>query len=220
MYSELDDTRLMALIQSGNHTAFAELVQRHTDRFYALAYRTLQQANEAEDAVQTAFLKLWQKPGLWQSDKGAQFTTWFYRVVLNHCHDLQRKAKPISYQDFELISQHVESNEAFKTNDAERSPSDQLEKAQEQQWRQNCLESAIAQLPSSQKDALNLVVYGELSQQQAADVLDVSIKALESLLFRARRAVKQHCETLNLKRYSRNNATKQQQKSQFGGLKS
>lgn len=193
MYDDLSDARLMSMIQAGNHEAFAVLVQRHTDRFFALALRTLQQVAEAEDAVQTAFLKLWQNPHGWSNDKNTQFTTWFYRVVLNHCHDVQRKAKPMLYQDFEQMGHRYEQEDSLHYS----SQADQLEHHQEQRWRQYCLEGAIAQLPVSQRDALNLVVYSELSQEQAAQVLNVTVKALESLLFRARRSVKQRCETLN-----------------------
>ena len=81
MYADLNDARLIALIQTGNHNAFAVLVQRHTDRFFALALRTLQQASEAEDVVQTVFLKLWQNPYAWKSDKQTQFTTLFAHIL-------------------------------------------------------------------------------------------------------------------------------------------
>jgi RNA polymerase sigma-70 factor (ECF subfamily) len=68
---------------------------------------------------------------------------------------------------------------------------------QDQRWRQYCLESGIRDLPSSQRDALNLVVYSELPQKQAADILGVSLKALESLLIRAKRNLNKHIELLS-----------------------
>lgn len=212
IYSDLNDARLITLIQAGNHEAFATLVRRHTDRFFALALRTLQQTAEAEDAVQMVFLKLWQNPQAWHPEKNTQFTTWFYRVVLNQCHDMQRKSRPIDY------CPPIELNQVGETNQDEQ---DSLESKQQQRWQQQCLEYAIAQLPASQKDALNLVVYVGLSQKQAADVLQVSIKALESLLVRARRSIKLKCEQL-MNQHSQTQATlnKQKQTMQSGGRSS
>ena len=62
-WPEKDDHELLALIQDGSHDAFAVLVQRHTERFYRLAYRYVQNRETAEDIVQDAFLKLWEDPG-------------------------------------------------------------------------------------------------------------------------------------------------------------
>ncbi|NNC98684.1 MAG: sigma-70 family RNA polymerase sigma factor [Gammaproteobacteria bacterium] len=173
---ENTDEALMQLVCRGDHPAFAELVRRHTSRFFALAYRTLQHSGDAEDVVQAAFIKLWQNPYAWQSDK-SRFTTWFYRVILNACYDHQRKhdrSVPVVNADFDAIQQPVESEQA------------RLESRQQLLIEQGFLETAIKQLPAAQRDALNLVVYSELPQKQAAEIMGVSLKALESLLVRAR----------------------------------
>ena len=62
-WPEKDDHELLALIQDGSSQAFALLVERHTERFYRLAYRYLQNKEAAEDMVQDAFLKLWEESG-------------------------------------------------------------------------------------------------------------------------------------------------------------
>ena len=62
-WPEKDDEELLALIQDGSQQAFSVLVQRHTERFYRLAYRYLQNKEAAEDVVQDAFVKLWEDPG-------------------------------------------------------------------------------------------------------------------------------------------------------------
>ena len=95
-YADQDDAALAALICMGNQSAFAELVERHTDRFFALAFRTLSNRGDAEDIVQSAFIKFWQKPTLWKSSR-SKFTTWFYRIVLNACHDHLRRSSKVSY---------------------------------------------------------------------------------------------------------------------------
>lgn len=179
MLAELDDEQLMALVVAGNHDAFAQLVRRHTSKFFALAFRTLQNQGDAEDVVQAAFTKLWQKPTAWNAEK-ARFTTWFYRVVLNACHDFTRKHRrtaTLAPEDLEALSLPL-------TSEQER-----LEDGQQDRWQQQCLMLAIRRLPSSQRDALNLVVYAEMPQKQAAEVLGTSLKALESLLVRAKRSI-------------------------------
>lgn len=181
-YSDKSDAQLAEFIVDGNHAAFAELVTRHTDKFFALAYRTLQHQGDAEDVVQNAFFKFWQRPHLWRADKSL-FTTWFYRVIINACHDHKRR-----------YSREVSAEQETFERAMPKSPSEEVNVSDQQElkWRKFRLESAIQSLPASQRDALNLVVYTELPQKQAADILGVSLKALESLLVRAKRNVSKH----------------------------
>ncbi len=178
-WTQQSDDQLMVEVCKGNHDAFAALVARHTQNFYALAYRTLQQQEDAHDIVQAAFIKLWQKPQLWKADK-SKFSTWFYRVIINACHDHRRKyARSVNVDDtvFEQLATPLDSEQTT------------LEQKQALNWQQQALECAISKLSSSQRDALNLVVYSELPQKQAAEILGVSVKALESLLIRAKRSM-------------------------------
>lgn len=178
-YTDSNDASLMVLVCSGKHDAFAEIVNRHTDRFFALAFRTVQNRGDAEDIVQNAFIKLWQKPSAWDGDK-SQFTTWFYRVVINACHDHLRKTKAlvdVPDDEVELMAQPSMSEQTS------------LEQSQHKAWQQQCLNNAIKALPSSQRDALNLVVYLAIPQKQVAQIMGVSVKAIESLLIRAKRSI-------------------------------
>ncbi len=72
-----DDVRLLALIAQGDRPAFAALVRRHADRFYRVAYRFCNNRQDAEDMVQAAFIKLWEKPTMWHPGRNSAFTTWF-----------------------------------------------------------------------------------------------------------------------------------------------
>ena len=172
---EETDESLMERVQSGDHQAFAELVQRHTKRFYAAAYRVCSDQDRAEDIVQEAFLKLWQKPHMWKSGQGAKFTSWFYRVVTNTALDAMRKLKP------EYGSDTLDIYE-----DGRQRQDDQMQQDQEQ----DILESAIQALPERQKLALNLCFYEGLSNKEAADIIGVGVKAVESLLMRAKARLK------------------------------
>jgi RNA polymerase sigma-70 factor (ECF subfamily) len=167
----------MEMVAQANHDAFAEMVSRHTDRFLALALRSLQNIGEAEEVVQACFIKLWQNPRQWNPDK-SRFTTWFYRVIINACHDSWRKAKRGTDLQQHAASLVVETVESEQCN---------LEQQQYEAWQKHCLETAISELPASQRDAINLVVYSELPQKQVAQIMGISLKALESQLVRARK---------------------------------
>lgn len=179
------DESLMRLIQTGSHQAFSTLVRRHTGRFFATSYRLCGNATQAEDMVQEAFLKIWQKPDLWKDDKGAKFTTWFYRILVNMNIDAQRKNKR-------------DAGEAPLEYMADKSPSPETEVAMNEEQKQ--IESAIASLPERQATALNLCFYEGLSNAQAAEAMGVKVKALESLLMRAKAGMKDYMLTRQIQK--------------------
>ena len=189
MYKDLSDVDLMVLVKKANHDAFAEIVARHTDRFLALAYRTLHNRDDAEDIVQASFIKVWQKPESWDGKK-SQFTTWFYRVVVNACHDYRRKHKRIVDVDDQMFDVIIDPQESEQEN---------LEFQEYGAWQKKCVEVAISKLPASQKDAINLVVYSELPQKKVAEIMNISLKALESLLVRGKRSMAKTVNELNQK---------------------
>lgn len=169
-WSERSDGDLLLHIQEGSHHAFAVLVRRHSRRFYSLAYRYLNSRELAEDMVQEAFLKLWERPGMWDSSRNNAFTTWFYRIIVNLCLDNIKKKKPLALsEDFQVVD---------------------VEKAQDQkmieQQQNKVLEQEILNLPERQRTALNLCFYEELSNKEAAEIMGVNLKALQSLLMRAK----------------------------------
>jgi RNA polymerase sigma-70 factor, ECF subfamily len=174
-WPEKDDQELLALIRDGSHRAFAELVQRHTERFYRLAYRYLQSRESAEDIVQDAFLRLWENPGNWQPDRKSKFTTWFYRVVVNLCLDLQKKKRPLPLdEEIPLVDERETADESMMRIEEQR-----------------LLETEIAALPERQRAALNLCFDEGLTNQEAADVMGVNLKALQSLIMRAKNTLKE-----------------------------
>jgi RNA polymerase sigma-70 factor (ECF subfamily) len=172
--TEETDAVLLEKIAEGDHVAFAVLVRRHTTRFYRIAYRLVRTANDAEDIVQIAFLKLWERPTLWQAGKNTAFTTWFYRIVTNLCLDHIKKKRPL-----QLI------NDAIIEDDREEQEQTML-----QHEKQRLLDAEIASLPERQRVALNLCFYEGLSNQDAADAMGLHLKALQALLMRAKTTLK------------------------------
>jgi RNA polymerase sigma-70 factor (ECF subfamily) len=175
-WAEKDDHALLAHIQDGSRHAFAALVERHTERFYRLAYRYVQSRETAEDIVQDAFLKLWEEPGRWRPERNTKFTTWFYRVVVNLCLDWQKRKRPVEAEDeAQWVDEGGETAEAAMIRSQE----------------QRLLEKEIAALPERQRMALNLCFSEGLSNQEAAEVMGVGLKALQSLIMRAKTTLKE-----------------------------
>ena len=169
-----DDALLLQHIRRGGHEAFAILVNRHTNRCYRIAYRLVSNKDDAEDIVQEAFLKLWHKPKLWDPCKGAKFTTWFHKVVINLCVDHMRKKKPLGLQEDMEFADENPGQDALLDNNQ----------------RQSLLERFINELPDQQRQALALCFYEGLSNHEAADIVGVTVKALQSSIMRAKTTLK------------------------------
>ena len=166
---------MLSRILERDHSAFSTLVKRHTARYYGLAYRTLFNKTEAEEVVQEAFLKVWQRPERWDRGKGTRFSTWFYRVVANICIDRNRKKRPVLVED-------IDSAPAL-----EGSLSDALYRREQKRL----VDKLILDLPEKQRMALNLCFYEGLSNREAALIMGLNLKALQSLIIRAKSTLKE-----------------------------
>ncbi len=169
------DVELLARIGNNEPAAVNEMVTRKLPRLLALAGRLLGDADEARDVAQESFLRIWRQAAHWRSGE-ARFDTWLHRVVLNLCHDRlrRRKARPLT------------DEEAAELVDNSPSAEDQLHS----QDRSDRVAAALAALPERQREAIVLQYYQELSNSDAAALMNISVEALESLLSRARRQLR------------------------------
>jgi RNA polymerase sigma factor (sigma-70 family) len=167
------DTELVARTGRGDRAAAQALMARHLPGMLALARRMLSGRAEAEDCVQEAFLKVWTHAARWQPGK-AKFETWIYRVTLNQCYDRLRR-KPT-----------VDLEAAAEIPDGAPDPEKSLEDA----GTAAVIEAALQELPERQRAAILLCHYQERGNIEAAEILGVSVEALESLLARGRRTLR------------------------------
>ncbi|MFM9889007.1 MAG: sigma-70 family RNA polymerase sigma factor [Burkholderiales bacterium] len=168
------DRALMAAVARQDARAYATLVRRHLAWALRFVGRMVGARPDAEDVVQTGFLRVWQGAARWEPD--ARFRTWFYRVLYNLCMDhFRAHGVPTDALDDTLLDDRP-SNE------------DQLFARQ----RSERVRQALAALPVRQRAALVLRYYEERSQAEAAGLLGVSEGALESLLSRGRAALKKN----------------------------
>jgi len=167
------DTDLVVRVGKGDRMAAQALMARHSPAMLALARRMLSGQAEAEDCGQEAFLKVWTHAAKWQPGK-AKFETWLYRVVLNQCYDRLRKKVP----------EPLEA--AADVADGADPPDRALEVAD----LAFAVDAALKTLPERQRAALLLCHYQERGNVEAAEMLGVSVEALESLLARGRRTLR------------------------------
>lgn len=170
------DDELILRAAQGDRAAAARLMTRHLPKMLSLARRMLASRGEAEaeDAVQDAFLRLWQYAGRWQPGR-AKVETWLYRVVLNQCYDRLRRR----------VTAPLEA--AAETPDP--TPGAGARLLADEQAR--AVQAALEKLPERQKTALLLCHWQEMSNIEAAEVMGISVEAIESLLARGRRTLRE-----------------------------
>lgn len=171
---EPSDEQLLARTAAGDQRAFRPLIARHMGRAIRLAQAISGNASDADDIAQDAFLRVWRQaesfdPGI------ARFTTWLHRIVVNLAIDRTRRprAEPIE------LAEDVPSDEPGVVVT--------LIAAEER----DVVRKALAEIPERQRAAIALFHLEGLSVREAATAMSMSEKAFESLLTRARQALKQ-----------------------------
>jgi RNA polymerase sigma factor (sigma-70 family) len=171
---EEDERALMARVGMGDAKAFERIVARHLPMLHALAWRMLGDASEAEDVVQESLVKLWVNAKGWQPSGGG-LGAWLRRIGTNAC--LDRLRRPRALSDEGLPERADGSPLADSLIDAER--------------RRAAVQAAILTLPDRQRAAIVLTYHEGLSNAEVASILGIGVKALESLLVRARQGLSQ-----------------------------
>ena len=174
----MTDEELMLAVVNGDQSAYQVIVKQHLKSVSHYAYRMLGNQKDTEDIAQEAFLKLWINAGKWEVEK-SKLSTWLHRITHNLCIDFLRKHRRTQLQS--EILEGVEPNQEPHENPREGNEASQRAKQ---------LEIAIRELPENQRSALILCHYSGFSNKEAAVIMNVSIKALESAIARAKRSLR------------------------------
>lgn len=169
----------MQAVCQGDRQAYKLLVDRHCQAISHYAFRLCGNQSEAEDISQETFLRLWTQSDKWQPAK-AKLSTWLHRITHNLCIDLLRKQSRI---ETEANTEELQQSPLWQYARYEESNSDQSDPALR-------LQQVLARLPEAQRSALMLCSHSGFSNQEAADIMGLSVKALESTLARARRSLR------------------------------
>ena len=174
---DADDVRLMRLIGRGDTTALQELIEKHQALVAGTVARMLGSNSEVEDIAQQVFIRVWKSARRYVPR--AKFTTWLLKITRNLVFNELRRAKRHAHVPLQSEPGAEEIPLKDETNPA---PDASLLETE----LQRAIEEAIMQLPESQRMALVLRRYEQLSYEQIAEVLDLSVPAVKSVLFRAR----------------------------------
>ena len=174
-----DEIELMRRTANGDPAAFRALADAHLTKIMNFAYRLLHNRTDAEDVAQETFLRLWKDAS--RFEPRARVTTWLHRIAHNLCVDRMRGRR----------------EQPSETLDEERAaPGEPVDRILDRHEVAGEVDRALAELPERQRAAITLVHYQELGNIEAAEVLDIGVEALESLLARGRRSLREKLANL------------------------
>ncbi len=174
------DREIIERVISGDRRAYARLVDRHKDKAMTLAMRMLKDREDAEEAVQDAFLRAFNALGRfeWKSS----FSTWFYRIVFNVCSTLLSRRGA----DLTISLQGEGDNPATDLLDSDPTPEMDLESAEIAR----IIREEIDLLPASYSSVVTLFFLQEMSYAEIVDITGMPLGTVKARLFRARTMLK------------------------------
>ena len=176
------DEDLIVDIRRRDDAAFAQLLTRHLDAVHGYIYRLTRSHHDADELTQETFLRVWQKAGSYRPSHG-KVSTWLYRIAHNLCVD-----------EFRRSSRHTDAAGIDALPDASADQESVL--ARNQQLL--ALQDALDALPLTQRSALLLCQVQGFSNLEAANILNIGRRALESLLARARQNLRNNDKLIKL----------------------
>jgi RNA polymerase sigma-70 factor (ECF subfamily) len=191
----LNELELIQQLRAGDELAFKSLVENYQDLVYNTALGVVQNSEDAEDVAQEVFIQVFRSIDQFKGD--ARLSTWIYRITttkaLDHIRSRKRKKR------FAFITSLFGANDELIHEPVDfQHPGVALDRKEQAAL----LFRMIEQLPDNQKVAFTLHKTEELSYQEIADVMQLSVSAVESLLFRARQNLRKLLE----KYYAQNNS--------------
>jgi RNA polymerase sigma-70 factor, ECF subfamily len=166
---QASDEALLRRFVGGEDAAFSELMRRHEDRVFAMAYRITGDRGEALDATQEAFIALFRRARSFRGDSA--FSTWLYRIGMNAAYDVVRKRRPT-----------VEANPDLTRDTASAG-------MEEAAGIRSDVADALAALPSAYREAVVMHDLGGIPYEDIATLTKVSLGTVKSRISRGRRAL-------------------------------
>ena len=176
------DIALMARIGQGDHAAFRELVLKHQNAVIGTVAKMLGNASEAEDLAQQVFLRIWRHAKRYRPE--AKFTTYLFTITRNLVFNESRRKKRRNEVSSDA---REEDSHAHLPDDISRQPDSEILQAE----LQAAVDAAIAALPEQQRMAVILRRYEQMPYDEIGAVLNLTLPAVKSLLFRARTTLRE-----------------------------
>lgn len=181
----MNDTLLIDKIKEQDNDAFRFLVEKYQTMVINVCYGIVQNRTDAEDVAQDVFIEVYRNAECFMSK--SKLSTWIYRIAVNRSLNYQKKnrykSRSTEIDNMSVADSYI-VNEKFKYLNS--TPDEEYETKQ----RIRILQNTISLLPKRQQTALVLFEYEDLSYKEIADVMEVSVSSVESLIFRAKSNIK------------------------------
>ncbi len=183
MSTGLNDNELISKVLSGDHQAYAGLVNRYQNYVFTLTLRMVKNREDAEEVAQDVFIKAYKYLADFRG--ASKFSTWLYTIVNNTCISFLRKKKlEIHSLDTEKVFEVVDSMDSgFRAN------------LVEQKSRQSMVHNAIGLLGPDDAEIITLFYKSEQSLEEIAQILGLEVNTAKVRLHRARTRLKEKMET-------------------------
>jgi RNA polymerase sigma-70 factor, ECF subfamily len=184
--ADLEDLRLVELLREGVDTAYEELLNRFQQQVYTLALRLLNDSSEAADVVQEVFLKVFRNISSFRGQ--STLKTWIYRITINEAHNARRWFFRHRRREVELDNEPEESrNWKEIIPDRSRSPYDMALEGEQH----SMIEAALDRINPIFREAVVLRDITDLSYEEIAEILGVSLGTVKSRILRGREALRE-----------------------------
>ncbi|AFM40095.1 RNA polymerase sigma factor, sigma-70 family [Desulfosporosinus acidiphilus SJ4] len=174
----MHDTELITGILNGNAKLYEEIIERYQTGVYRTAYYYTQNVEDARDITQEIFIKVYNK--LAGFKQGSAFSTWLYRIAVNHCLDWSRRKKPL-FVEPACLDSHFDKRVGPEENLLRQEVSAEIQ-------------DAIGSLHEIYRTVLILYYFEDFTPQQIADILGTSKRTIETRLFRGRKLLKEELQ--------------------------
>lgn len=182
--AEEQDTLDMLRLVNGHNAALNDLMTRHAEKLFHYLVRSLQNEEDAADLAQEAFVKVFQNRA--RFDRTQKFTTWLYAITSNLVKDRYRWRVRHPQVSLDAENEATEADLKDSLRDSKLSPDESLQKEETAE----AVRSAVATLPNELRQPLILSVYQELPHGEIAAILNCSVKAVETRIYRARQQLR------------------------------
>ena len=173
------DLRWMECIKTGDETAFRELIEAHQHRIIGTIVKMIGDESEAEDIAQQVFICVWKSAPRWQPT--AKVTTWLYKITRNLVFNETRRRKRHPIQSLDATLEAGDRPQQFADPGVKPADTTMLDAEM-----QAAIQAAIDELPEVQRLAVILRRYDDVPYEEIGEILDLSVPAVKSVLFRAR----------------------------------
>jgi RNA polymerase sigma-70 factor (ECF subfamily) len=181
----MTDTELMMRVKTGDQSAFKSIVERYQRRVINVGYRFLGNREDAEDVAQETFLKVYLSAKSYKPR--AKLFTYLYTIVTRLALNRLRKKKRLRWFSLDQLERN---GEVGIGQEVPADPADQPDQSLERAEREAIVRRALDALPAAQKTAVILSRYEGLSYKRIAEVMELSVSAVESKLHRAKQTLR------------------------------